>query len=44
VHGSNIVILDGISEGDKVIVKGVLKVRTGMVANASLEEPGKPLN
>ncbi|HCE46298.1 MAG TPA: hypothetical protein DET40_22360 [Lentisphaeria bacterium] len=41
-HGMNIVILEGISEGEKIIVRGVLKVRPGMTANATLEESAKP--
>ncbi len=42
VHGTNIVILEGISEGDRVIVRGVLKVRPGMTANVSIEGSAKP--
>ncbi len=41
-HGVDIVILEGVSEGDKVIVRGVLKVKPGMIANASIEESAKP--
>jgi len=41
-HGIDIVILEGISEGEKVIVSGVLKVRPGMTATVSIEESVKP--
>jgi len=41
-HGIDIVILEGISEGEKVIVRGVLKVRPGMTANVSIEAASKP--
>jgi membrane fusion protein (multidrug efflux system) len=40
-HGVDIVILEGLSEGEKVIVRGVLKVRPGMTANVSIEESSK---
>ncbi len=37
-HGLNVVILEGLSEGERVIVQGVLKVRPGVTANVSMEE------
>jgi len=41
-HGMDIVVLQGLSEGERVIVQGVLKVRPGMTANAEAKDARKP--
>jgi len=42
ISGLNIVILEGLSEGENVIVQGILKVRPGVTVNAARAESAKP--
>ncbi len=41
-HGLSLVVLEGLSEGERVIVQGVLKVRPEITVNVTMEDAKEP--
>jgi hypothetical protein len=42
VEGAQVVVQDGLNEGERVIVEGIQKVRPGMAVAVSEEPPARP--